>query len=84
MPVTTVGVNARQQGPEPAPDGRWSRASTLLVRAIPLVQAALTVLGGIAVIAFFGMGPQGLPLPLFAVALAVPLLFAIAAGVSAL
>lgn len=84
MPVTMVDGNERRQGPEPAPDGLWSRASTLLVRAIPLVQAALTVLGGVAVIAFFAMGPQGLPLPLFVVALAVPLLFAIAAGVSTL
>jgi ABC-type sugar transport system permease subunit len=84
MPVTTVDGSERRQGPEPAPDGLWSRASTLLVRAIPLVQAALTVFGGVAVIAFFAMGPQGLPLPLFAVALAVPLLFAIAAGVSTL
>jgi ABC-type sugar transport system permease subunit len=82
--VTTVDGNERLQGPEPAPDGLWSRASTLLVRAIPLVQAALTVFGGVAVIAFFAMGPQGLPLPLFVVALAVPLLFAIAAGVSTL
>ena len=84
MSATTATVHNGIPGSDPVPDGPWTSLSATLVRAIPALQAVLTVAGVVALVAFLTAGPQGLPLPLFVVALAVPVLFTIAAAASTL
>jgi ABC-type sugar transport system permease subunit len=83
MSVSTVSAMPIVDSGQP-PDGPWARLAVQLVRAIPLLQAVLTGAGVIALAALVLAGPQGLPLPLFVIALAVPLLFSAAAGFSTL
>jgi ABC-type sugar transport system permease subunit len=63
--------------------GWWAAGARLLVKAIPAFQALLTIAGAVALIALLVFGPQGMPLPLYIVALLVPLSFTLAAGLSA-
>lgn len=81
--MTATTANAGNAVSTPPPPGPWPKAAGYLVRAIPVFQALLTAAGAIALIALVVIGPQGLALPLFLVALAVPLSFTLAAGVSA-
>ncbi len=81
--MTATTANAGNAVSTPPPPGMWPTASGYLVRAIPAFQALLTIAGAIALIALIIIGPQGLALPLFLVALAVPLSFTLAAGASA-
>ncbi len=60
-----------------------ARVSALLVALAPVLQVALALAGLAAVLAIVISGPVGLPLPIFLFLLAVPVLFTIAAGLSA-
>lgn len=62
---------------------RQARVSALLVALAPVLQMALTVAGLASVLAIVVSGPVGLPLPIFLFLLAVPVLFTVAAGLSA-
>jgi len=63
-------------------DGVVSRAAARLLPFVPLIQAALTVVGLAVLVAIVVAGPRDLAPPLFLFVLAVPLLFAVGAGLS--
>ena len=83
MSVTAVGHADVTPPLQPTHQSQWDRLADVLVRGIPVLQGVLTVLGVVALIALAGVGRSDLPLLLFLAALAVPLLFSIAAGASA-
>ena len=60
-----------------------TRVNALLVALAPVLQTALAVAGLAAVLAIVVSGPVGLPLPIFLFLLAVPVLFTVVAGLSA-
>jgi len=82
MTATTASAGNAISTPPP-PVGWWAAGARLLVKAIPAFQALLTIAGAVALIALLVFGPQGMPLPLYIVALLVPLSFTLAAGLSA-
>ena len=84
MTATVVGQPGAKPSQPPAPDTYWGRFAAVLVKGIPLLQVVLTIAGVVAFIALVVNGPEDLPLALFLAALAVPLLFSIAAGTSVL
>ena len=63
-------------------DGLLSRAASRLLPFVPVVQAALTAGGLVALVAIVVAGPRDLAPPLYLLVLAVPLLFAVGAGLS--
>jgi ABC-type sugar transport system permease subunit len=71
-------------GPPSGPLGPGEQAAAFLVALVPLLQLALTILGALATVAIVLAGPVGLPLPIFLFILAVPVLFTIGAGLSAI
>lgn len=63
--------------------GTRARLADRLVVIAPLLQGVLAVLGAAAAVAIVLAGPVGLPLPIFLFILAVPVSFALVAGLSA-
>ncbi len=83
MTATPDSRSLERTVPPPGPGGPLDRARDLLAALTPLLQLILTVAGAIGTLALVVAGPRDLPLPVFLVLLTVPILFTIAAGVSA-
>lgn len=66
------------------PLGPRERAAGVVISLVPLLQLALTILGALSTVAIILAGPVGLPLPIFLFILAIPVLFTIGAGLSAI
>lgn len=85
MSESPAGPDDRVQAVVPiAPPGMRALAADRLVVIAPMLQGVLAVLGVAAAAAIVLAGPVGLPLPIFLFVLAVPVSFALVAGMSAI
>lgn len=82
MSVQTADPRGSALSSVPSPRDPLGGLKRGLLTLVPILQAVLTVAGAGAVIALLLAGDLGLPLPLYLFVLAVPALFALAAGAS--